>query len=97
VRGHAGAGFGLQAGSIRPVSPRVGVTGQDGVFYAHHTAEGTDPAIPGVARWRIDWRAPTTRDPVVFHVVANAANGDDSPLGDVILAREARVAPTPPR
>lgn len=34
------------------------------------------------------WRAPEGLGSVVFHIAANAANGDDSPLDDFIYTRE---------
>ncbi len=37
------------------------------------------------AHWRIRWTAPAhPRGAVVFHLAANAANDDESPLGDFI-------------
>jgi hypothetical protein len=44
-------------------------------------------------RWTFRWTAPADAPgrAVVFHVAANAANDDDSPLGDFIYARALRV------
>lgn len=40
------------------------------------------------AAWHVVWRAPTTeRLPVVLYLAANAANDDQSPLGDTIHYR----------
>ncbi len=57
------------------------------VVYAAHTRAGNALTAPDTARWRLLWQAPATHAPVVFHLAANAANGDDSAFGDVIFLR----------
>ncbi|MBI4465187.1 MAG: hypothetical protein HY647_10830 [Acidobacteria bacterium] len=71
-----------------------------GLQYAQHTGKGTKP---GAAGWSVLWTAPEkpeaterTEAPealVVFHVAANAADGDVSPLGDFIYTLEEVRAP----
>jgi len=63
------------------------------VGYIEHTAIGTD--LRGDSgRWVVRWTAPSTaRGAVSFNVAGNAANDDDSPLGDFIYATALRVAP----
>lgn len=85
-----GAAEGEQAGSLRPAHRRTAVTEVDatGVQYASHRMKGAEPVARDTAAWRLEWRAPAegagASAPVVFHVAANAANGDDSEFGDFI-------------
>ncbi len=81
---------GAQAGTLRALDPRTQVvTGGKGVQYAQHTAAGSKIAPPGKLTWVVEWRAPDQAPGnVVFDVAANAANGDASPLGDVIHTAE---------
>ncbi len=81
---------GRQAGTLRPVDDRVEVVLDDSsaVAYAHHTGAGTLLEAPEAARWTVEWTAPEAASGrVVFHVAANAANDDDSELGDYIYAQ----------
>jgi hypothetical protein len=63
------------------------------VSYIEHTQIGTD--LRGDAgRWLVSWTAPSdARGVVAFHAAGNAANDDDSPLGDFIYTTAVRVAP----
>ncbi|MEX1182714.1 MAG: choice-of-anchor V domain-containing protein [Gemmatimonadota bacterium] len=77
-------------------SMRTAITVQDDVSYAHHLGDGVDPATADTARWSLLWKAPAgdspdRRDTVVFHVVANAADDDASPLGDLIYTATAQT------
>lgn len=82
---------GMQAGSLRALDARVDVTGltELPVQYARHTYDGTRPDSAGVKRtsWRVEWTAPSDGGVVAFHVAANAANDDASPLGDFIYTK----------
>lgn len=92
-----GPAEGLQAGALRSLGPGTAVVADGGIAYLQQTAAGTGPGEPGRARWRAVWIAPDrAAGPVVFHVAANAANGDESPFGDHVYAVEARVAPAAP-
>jgi hypothetical protein len=87
---------GAQAGGL--ASPpgeegRVGVTLDAGIAYAHHLRAGTSPVAPDTARWQLVWTAPTPSGEVAFHAVANAANDDDSPLGDYVYTATASTRP----
>ena len=64
------------------------------VSYIEHNLIGT--ALVGDAgRWNVRWTAPeTARGVVIFNTAGNAANDDDSPLGDFIYTTALRVAPT---
>ena len=81
-----GAAAGGPAGVLTAVDERVGVTHNTttGVGYAHHVAAGIVPERPGSIHWQVEWRAPEEGGAVVFHVAANAADGDQSPFGDWI-------------
>lgn len=90
---------GRQAGSLRPLDERVALADSLGIRYARQTRAGTSPAAPDTARWRLEWVAPSGGSTVLFHVAANAADGDDSALGDFIYlasARARRGVPGPP-
>lgn len=89
ARTAAGADSGRQAGRWQlPAAPgaAVAVTTERGVAYVHHTDAGAAPS-PDSAAWTVRWTAPAERAPVVFHVSANAANGDGSMFDDYVYAR----------
>jgi hypothetical protein len=91
-----GAGRGRQAGSLRAAAPGVQVIRDTtGIAYAEHTRLGTDVSHRGRARWVVEWTAPEQGGSVVFHVVANAANDDDSEFGDFIYVIERRIGSAP--
>ena len=85
VRVAGGPRAGTQAGTLCAVDARVAVaTDTTGVQYASHAGAASADSL----RWQIDWRAPREDvEAVVFHVAANSANDDDSPLGDAIITR----------
>jgi hypothetical protein len=91
-----GPAAGAQAGVLAPADARTIVTWDTltQVSYIEHNLAGT--ALAGDAgRWKLRWTAPTNaRGAVVFNVAGNAANDDDSPLGDFIYTTALRVAPT---
>lgn len=87
---------GQQAGELRPVDERAAITehGAPPIAYAHHTRAGTVPTAPDTARWVLEWTAPReAAGTVVFHVAANSADGDNSPLGDAIVAASLESRP----
>jgi hypothetical protein len=80
----AGPHAGSPAGTLCAANARVAIETDTatGVQYASHA--GAAPADS--LRWEVLWQAPEQDvGPIVVHVAANAANDDDSPLGDVIL------------
>lgn len=88
---------GAVAGALAPVDARTSVIWDtlSHVSYIEHTAIGTD-LLGDSGRWLVRWAAPATArggGAVSFNVAANAANDDDSPLGDFIYATALRVAP----
>lgn len=94
VRFSEGASLGRQAGVLRGANERFEVLADStGIQYAQHRHAGSALPRPGHASWTIEWTAPGAREPVVFHLVANAANDDASEFGDFIYADSARVLP----
>ena len=83
---------GHDAGTLQPTDElAAAVTGEAAsVTYVQHSERGTIVDPPGTAAWRVEWTAPDTEGvPVLFHVAANAANDDASPLGDFIYTATA--------
>jgi hypothetical protein len=80
---------GTQAGTLAPADDRVGVDAQSGVQYAGQRREGA--AATDAARWTIHWTAPSATRAVVFHVAANAANGDERADGDFVYSTSVEV------
>ena len=88
---------GTSAGTLRPVDSRVAVTDSMGVAYAHQTPAGSQVTDPDLATWTVSWTAPRAGT-VAVHVAANSANGDQSPLSDLVYTAESTLAPEgPPR
>ena len=93
-----GEHHGKQAGTFRGRDGRVQIDrAPSGVEYARHSPGGViGEAIGSRARWHLEWRAP--RRPsgvVVIHAAANAANHDDSELGDTVYTHEVQIAAGP--
>ena len=89
---------GKQAGSLRALDGRaqVVVDSASGVQYASHTKPGTEQTAHWAAEWALEWTAPAEASgPVVFHAAANAANGDESQLGDFVYLKELATRMTP--
>lgn len=79
---------GQQAGTWNGPADRTRIVFAPGqpIQYIQHTKAGAlVPAAAGAGTWTVRWTAPATgSDAVMFHIAANAANDDDSPLGDFI-------------
>ena len=78
---------GAQAGALIPgpnEDARLGIASQGGLQYANQSRPGSELTTPGKARWTLAWTAPPSAEPVLFHVAANAANGDEAADGDYI-------------
>jgi hypothetical protein len=94
--GGAGGEAGRQAGALAPADDRTAVVFDSGtgISYIEHTLVGTALASgTAAARWTFRWTAPAAPGgAVVMHLTANAANDDDSPLGDFIYATAVSVA-----
>jgi hypothetical protein len=86
---------GAAAGALAPGDARSFVTWDtlSHVRYIEHNLAGTALSGDG-GRWMVRWTAPgDARGVVVFNAAGNAANDDDSPLGDLIYTAALRVAP----
>jgi len=93
-----GSDRGATAGSIGSRGPdtRVTTDSTGRVEYIGHTGGGID--APGGSReWTFEWTAPEAAGPIAFHVAANAANGDDSPLEDLVYTSARELASDEPR
>lgn len=87
ARYEGGERAGQAAGRWRVLDDRASITtGAGALPYVHHTEAGTQPG-PDSASWTVEWTAPEDAAPVVFHVAANAADGDASQFGDYVYAR----------
>jgi hypothetical protein len=89
---------GAQAGTLAAgpdEAPRIALETQGGVQYAGQKAAGALPGEGGTARWTIEWTAPTAGGPVILHVAANAADGNESADGDFVYTAAVEVAPPP--
>ena len=81
---------GTQAGAL-DAGAGAEVRVHEGVRYAGHTDVAAADA--GEAAWTVRWTAPESAGAVVFHAVANAADGDESPLGDYVYTAEIGTRP----
>jgi hypothetical protein len=89
---------GAQAGTIAPGpgdAERVRVETQAGIEYVSQTKTGTSVGAADIATWTLVWTAPKGNEPVIFHVAANAANGNDSADGDFVHTSIAQSAAPP--
>lgn len=90
---------GAQAGTLAPApgdEPRIRIDLDGEVMYANHRQQGTALAAPDSGRWSLVWTAPSTAASVVFHVAANAANGDGTAEGDYVHTAAVESAPASP-
>jgi hypothetical protein len=83
---------GAPAGRLRALDERTRVVRESssGVEYVQQTETGSE-LVNGEGRWEFEWAAPESAATVALHVSANSANGDDSPLGDLVYTQGLRV------
>jgi hypothetical protein len=94
VRRDEPGGKDKQAGLLDAADDRSQLAaGAAPVQYLEHTRKGTGLVKADTARWLVLWKAPDQGRPVVFHIAANAANDDNSALGDFIYTTAVRVGP----
>jgi hypothetical protein len=89
---------GAQAGTVAPGprdAERVGVETQAGVQYAGQRKVGTPVGAADVATWTTVWTAPKSGGAVMFHVAANAADGNESADGDFVYTSTAQSVSPP--
>ncbi len=87
---------GAQAGTLAPGqqdAERVAI-GKDGsTQYAGQKKAGSTLTESGAAKWTVEWTAPATGGLVVFHVAANAADGNGSADGDFVYTATTESTP----
>jgi hypothetical protein len=86
---------GSQAGTLAKDSApdaHIGIEAQSGIQYAGQRREGAAVVMPEGSLWTVMWTAPSATRAVMFHVAANAANGDERADGDYVytVARESQ-------
>ena len=77
---------GAQAGTLMPgpgEGERVRVESQSDVQYASQKKDGSSVGTEAT-QWTIEWTAPDRGGPVIVHVSANAADGNESADGDFV-------------
>jgi hypothetical protein len=87
---------GAQAGSLAPdadEAERVRIDMRTGVQYVSQRRKGTSVTSANTAMWKLLWTAPPGVGPVVLHIAANAANGDDTAEGDYVHTSAVESAP----
>ena len=90
---------GAQAGTLAPgpgEGERVRVESQSGVQYASQKKGGSSVSAADATGWTIEWIAPDGGGPVIVHVSANAADGNESADGDFVYTAASESASTPP-
>jgi len=85
---------GRGAGRLTPLDDRVQILAPDSLptRYAAQTRSGSEPRSPDEARWVVRWVAPEGGR-VHLHAAANSADGDESPLGDLVFTTRAESRP----
>ena len=87
---------GAQAGTLAPGrsdAERVKVENSGDVQYAGQKLAGS--SVAGEAtRWTIEWTAPDRGGTVIFHVAANAADGNESADGDFVYTASGESSST---
>ena len=63
---------------------RVRIDERSGVQYVSQRRKGTSLTSANTAIWKLLWTAPPGGGPVLLHVAANAADGDDTADGDYV-------------
>jgi hypothetical protein len=87
------ADSGAQAGTLAPAAAdgeRVAVQSDSGIQYAGQKLAGASVTTAGTVRWTIQWTAPDRGGSVMFHVAANAADGNERSDGDFIYTASAK-------
>jgi hypothetical protein len=87
---------GSQAGALAKASSsdaRVGIDTESDVQYAGQRREGAAMVTPEGSRWTVIWTAPSATRTVVFHLAANAANGDERADGDYVYTNAREILP----
>ena len=87
---------GAQAGTLAPGAAdgeRVKVETSGGVQYAGQKRAGSSAGADDAVRWTLEWTAPDRGGSVMFHVAANAADGNESADGDFVYTATGESIP----
>ena len=88
---------GGQAGALAPgpgEEARVSIATDGEIQYAGHKRPGAVLTEPDTASWSsLTWTAPSALTPVVFHLAANAADGDETVEGDYVYTTAIEAEP----
>lgn len=87
---------GAQAGTLEPGAregERVGVERSGDVQYAGQKKAGATVEGGEAVTWTVEWTAPEGGGPVIFHVAANAADGNGNAEGDFVYTASSESAP----
>jgi hypothetical protein len=87
---------GGQAGSLATDADereRARIDLRSGVQYANQRRKGTPLSSANTVVWKLIWTAPPAGGPIVLHVAANAADGDDTAEGDYVHTAAAESVP----
>lgn len=93
ARFETGDSAGRNAGMFTPSDHVTEAVPDDGgrITYIQHSPEGADVREPGTGRWTFEWTAPSpSAGAIVFHLAANAANGDGLSRGDFVFTASTR-------
>ena len=85
------------AGSFNNTNSRVGITTASisGATrsYARHTSSGNSGTDS--ISWTFEWTAPSTnKDTITIYSIINATNSNSNTSGDIIIAKEFKIAPS---
>jgi hypothetical protein len=89
---------GEQAGTLAPGpddAERVKVESQGGAQYAGQKLAGSALSSADATEWTVEWTAPERGGPVIFHLAANAADGNERADGDFVYTVSGESAPPP--
>lgn len=81
---------GQQAGRFVMDTARTGRSSQSDVVYVHHTRASTIATGDSIV-WAFDWVAPDEMGDIIIHAAANAADDDESPLGDFVFVHSLTI------
>jgi hypothetical protein len=85
---------GAQAGQFAASAAdaeRIGLEVQNNVQYVNQKKQGSTSGE--AVRWSLTWTAPHADQPVMFHLAANAADGDGSAEGDYVYTATLESSP----
>ncbi|HET6225608.1 MAG TPA: choice-of-anchor V domain-containing protein [Bacteroidia bacterium] len=90
---HLNAGTMLITDEARTQIVSNEITLQDRM-YVTYTYPGTDPLVPGVGEWTMNWTAPQQNaGPVTLYVASVSANDDHSDKGDHVYTTSLTLSP----